>query len=688
MIESLQPITNDSLYELRNVAQPQTTGDRHFFTRTVMNREENRYDTHIYEYVGEGRIRAWGDTGSSNTALALSPDGRKLAFLSNAYGAGKPQLCVQDLSGAATVRLTDEKEGVTSFLWAADGGGLYYQTQVETAAETKSDEQDAEKEKRESTEMKKNWPQPTVITKKQYKFDGAGFLPEGRQYRLCYVQPEVIESWQTETLPGDEWPQGEVVMELSHSFTTVYLSTDGSFLLYQDREQPEDEWSEEQIVFLYDRKSKQSRPWLTVESGTSVEYLGAAPDGQTFVVSLTDRSYGFLTYPLICLYRPQNGELLRLNEDCEIDLGDTLVADFQQQTRGVKLQWPDEQHFIFLASEHGKTVLYQASVSGELKKVFDRRLHLTGAVVIDKASLLVTYSTTTTPSRLAILTPESGELTDIYDPNHTFGESHRIVTPEMFYFKGYDDWDIQAWYLEAQTEAPKHPAILYIHGGPQVAYGESFFHEMQALAAAGYGVLMVNPRGGSSYGQHFVASILGDYGNHDYDDLMMAVDEMLKRYPRVDADRLYVVGGSYGGFMTNWIVTHTDRFRAAVTQRSISNWLSFYGTSDIGVAFVKWQLQHELPDTKRLWEMSPIAYAAQAKTPLLVIHSDEDHRCPKEQGEQMYMAMKKYRVETKMITFPKSSHGLSRIGLPNLRQERLEAIRNWFDEHGGRQEER
>lgn len=684
MIETLQPITNDSLYVLRNVAQPQTTGDRHFFTRTAMNRQENRYDTHIYEYLSETKIRAWGDTGSSNTALALSPDGRQLAFLSNAYGEGKPQLCVQQLSGAATVRLTDEKEGVTSFLWAADGSGLYYQTQVKAETETKPDNQAEHEEKKESTEAKKNWPQPTVITKKQYKFDGAGFLPEGRQYCLCYVQPEMIENWQTEALPGDEWPQAEVVMELLHDFVTVYVSPDGDFLLYQDHEKPEDEWSEDQVIFLYDRKTKEGRQWITVEAGTSIEYLGVSPDGQTFVVSLTDRSFGYLTYPKICLYRPLGKELICLNEDCEIDLGDTLVADFQQQTRGVKLQWLDGQYFIFLASEHGKTVLYQASLAGELKKVFDRRLHLTGAVVIDEVSLLVTYSTPTIPSRLAILSLASGELTDLYDPNRTFVDSHHIVTPEMFYFKGYADWDIQAWYLEAQTAEGKHPAILYIHGGPQVAYGESFFHEMQALAASGYAVLMVNPRGGSSYGQRFVASILGDYGNHDYDDLMMAVDEMLKRYPRVDADRLYVVGGSYGGFMTNWIVTHTDRFRAAVTQRSISNWLSFYGTSDIGVAFVKWQLQHELPDTKRLWEMSPLAYAAQAKTPLLVIHSDEDHRCPKEQGEQMYMAMKKYRVETKMITFPKSSHGLSRIGIPNLRQERLEAIRSWFDEHGGR----
>ena len=229
-------------------------------------------------------------------------------------------------------------------------------------------------------------------------------------------------------------------------------------------------------------------------------------------------------------------------------------------------------------------------------------------------------------------------------------------------------------------KADKHAAILYVHGGPQVAYGESFFHEMQALAAKGYGVIMINPRGSNTYGQDFVKSILGDYGNHDFDDLMLGVDYILETHPEVDADQLYVAGGSYGGFMTNWIVTHTDRFRAAVTQRSISNWISFYGTSDIGPFFVEKQLLDDINNPERLWEMSPVAHAKNAKTPLLVLHGQSDLRCPQEQGEQMYMAMRKNNVPTKMILFPQSSHGLSRQGLPNLRQARLKAITDWFEE--------
>lgn len=202
---------------------------------------------------------------------------------------------------------------------------------------------------------------------------------------------------------------------------------------------------------------------------------------------------------------------------------------------------------------------------------------------------------------------------------------------------------------------------------------------MQALAAQGYGVIMLNPRGGSGYGQDFVASILNNYGDEDYQDLMNGLDFVLDQHPEINREALYVAGGSYGGFMTNWIVTQTNRFRAAVTQRSISNWISFYGVSDIGPAFVEFQLGRDLSHVDELWKMSPLAYAEKTKTPLLILHGEEDLRCPLEQGQQMYIAMKKHGVATRFVTFPESSHGLSREGLPNLRLERLQEISNWFE---------
>ena len=193
--------------------------------------------------------------------------------------------------------------------------------------------------------------------------------------------------------------------------------------------------------------------------------------------------------------------------------------------------------------------------------------------------------------------------------------------------------------------------------------------------------MMLNPRGSNGYGQAHVAAILGDYGNVDYQDLMTGLDYVLEQHPEIDQSDLYVAGGSYGGFMTNWIVGHTDRFRAACTQRCISNWISFYGTSDIGAFFVECQLERDLSDSEGLWNLSPLKYAHQSKTPLLILHGREDYRCPLEQAQQMYIAMKKQGIDTKLIEFPSSSHGLSRNGLPNLRVARIQAIEDWFKKH-------
>ena len=364
-------------------------------------------------------------------------------------------------------------------------------------------------------------------------------------------------------------------------------------------------------------------------------------------------------------------------------MGDSLVGDFQRNGGGADIWWlEDGESFLFKATEHGKITLYRGTLDGVVEKVFDRNMHITGlGLTADKKQAVITYSTLTKPSVIGTFDFQEKNVTDLYNPNKKYFEDHAVSQPERFWFKSVKDWDIQGWYVPPVDKKADHPAILYIHGGPQVSYGETFFHEMQVLASRGYGVILLNPRGGSGYGQEFVASILDNYGDEDYQDLMNGTDVVLEKNPEIDKEQVYVVGGSYGGFMTNWIVTHTDRFKAAVTQRSISNWLSFYGTSDIGPSFVEFQLGRDLSDVKGLWQMSPLAHAENAKTPLLVIHGEDDLRCPLEQGQQMYIAMKKHRVDTRFVIFPQANHGLSRDGLPNLRIERLEEIQNWFENH-------
>ena len=228
----------------------------------------------------------------------------------------------------------------------------------------------------------------------------------------------------------------------------------------------------------------------------------------------------------------------------------------------------------------------------------------------------------------------------------------------------------------------KYPVIFDIHGGPKTVYGPVFYHEMQYWASRGYFVIFCNPTG--SDGRGAFMDIRGKYGTVDFDDLMAFCDAALAKYPEMDADNLFETGGSYGGFMTNWIIGHTDRFRACASQRSISNWTSFYGVSDIGPDFSEDQCGSTIwPDVEKFWWHSPMKYADKVKTPTLFLHSLEDYRCPVDQGYQMYSALIAHGVESRLVLFRGENHELSRSGKPKHRIRRLNEITGWFEQHKG-----
>lgn len=243
---------------------------------------------------------------------------------------------------------------------------------------------------------------------------------------------------------------------------------------------------------------------------------------------------------------------------------------------------------------------------------------------------------------------------------------------------------IYGWVLLPKDYNPtkKYPAILDVHGGPKTVYGKVFYHEMQYWANKGYFVMFSNPIGSDGRGNEFM-HMSGKYGTKDYDCLMNFVDVILDKYPAIDKNRVCETGGSYGGFMTNWIIGHTDRFCACASQRSISDWLSFGGTSDIGYRFDLDQMNVEnvIDCESTLWSFSPLKYANNCKTPTLFIHSDEDYRCPIGQGLEMMNALIENGVETRMCYFHHENHELSRGGKPINRIKRLEEITAWFDKH-------
>ena len=267
--------------------------------------------------------------------------------------------------------------------------------------------------------------------------------------------------------------------------------------------------------------------------------------------------------------------------------------------------------------------------------------------------------------------------------NDAWTAEHTVSTPEYHSFTASDGYEIHGWALKpaGYEEGKKYPAILHIHGGPRTVFGDVYHHEMQMWANAGYFVFYCNPRGSDGRGNDF-GDINGKYGTVDYQNLMDFADEMLKKYPDVDDKKFGVTGGSYGGFMTNWIIGHTDRFAAAASQRSIANWIAFEHTSDIGPSFTpNNQATTTRENVDKLWWHSPLKYADKCTTPTLFIHSDRDYRCWMVEGLSMFTALKMHGCEARLCLFKGETHELSRSGKPQNRIRRMEEILGWMDKY-------
>lgn len=266
--------------------------------------------------------------------------------------------------------------------------------------------------------------------------------------------------------------------------------------------------------------------------------------------------------------------------------------------------------------------------------------------------------------------------------NDWITKEKKLSVPEHLNFES-EGFEIDGWVMKPVDfeKGKEYPAILNIHGGPKTVYGEIFYHEMQYWANEGYVVFFCNPRGSDGKGNVF-SDIRGKYGTIDYNDIMKFTDIVLEKYPFIDGKRVGVTGGSYGGFMTNWIIGHTDRFKAAASQRSISNWISFFGTTDIGYYFSDDQ-QDATPwsNPEKLWFHSPMKYADKVNTPTLFINSEEDYRCWLPEGLQMFSSLKYHGVDSRLVMFRGENHELSRSGKPKHRVRRLEEITSWFENY-------
>jgi len=280
------------------------------------------------------------------------------------------------------------------------------------------------------------------------------------------------------------------------------------------------------------------------------------------------------------------------------------------------------------------------------------------------------------------LIDRDGSVATLLDPNAELAQRYALRPVEGPFQVPGGSGTASWWRMSPRKPRIDRAIVVQVHGGPHTNAGYGFSFEHQLLAARGYTVVFANPRGSSSYGAAHATAMLGGYGTVDADDVLAVVDHAAQSHDAPDAP-VHLTGGSYGGFMTNWLVGRTDRFRSAVTQRSICNWTSFYGTSDIGYRFAEHEVRgNPWEDLEALWAQSPLSQVANVVTPLLILHSDDDHRCPVEQAEQWFVALKRIgKAETRMVRFPGEGHELSRSGRPDRRIRRLDEIVGWFESH-------
>ncbi|MEK4053480.1 S9 family peptidase [Paenibacillus sp. FSL F4-0087] len=665
-MKSLRGITSEDLFQITwvNDPTPSPQGGQLVYVSRKTNEARDGYSSHLRLLNLENQKERPFTSGDKDHAPAWSPDGSQLAFLREHEGKTQVWLIASD--GGEAQQISHLKHGVSSLLWSPDGLNLLVKSSVDMS----------EKDENETEDIDKKLPQELVVDRIRMKSDSGG-LWNGRRTHLFRVP---IEGGEAIPVTTGHYDVGDYAW-----------SPDGESIAWiaQFPEEGEEHNDYTLTNHVYRAKADGSDVQQLTPEGYTFGRLTYAPDGQSLALLASDRSYGNATLVKLYTLPISGGQPVCLSKDWDVQINHSLVGDMRSHlTNTGPVFSRDGLSILCLATIEGSVRIARFARDGshaeyilpDEKEFYQFAMLENGQIVAGVADVLH-------PGDLFLYTqPDEvgAEPIQLTHSNPQLDEEIQLSTPETFWFDSSDGLRLQGWMLKpaGMVEGIKVPTILEIHGGPHMMYGFTFMHEFQILAAQGYAVVYINPRGGLGYGQQFVNACRGDYGGGDYRDLMEAMDYALSRYSFIDESRLGVTGGSYGGFMTNWIVGHTDRFKAAVTQRSISNWLSFYGVSDIGFFFTEDQIGgNAWDDTEKLWKHSPLAYVGNVSTPLLILHGEQDLRCPIEQAEQLYVALKRRKQTTRFVRFPGANHELSRGGHPHLRVRRLEHIAGWFNEH-------
>jgi len=672
MTRRLEP---QDLYAIKLVEDPQITPDGERIAYVVAEIDRDTYEYHrsiwVADVAGTGEPRRY-TAGDNDSSPRWSPDGRSLAFVRGPVGevkpknkeerdrgVGKPQLWVLPADGGEARQLTWLRDGAGDPTWSPESATIIFTAEIgqpddPEAADAQLDE--------------KRVPAVRTIDRLWHRLDGKGWIYERRSHLFRIP----VSGGDPEQLTDGDWDDGSPA-----------YSPDGRRVAFtSDRAEERWTWPGNDVWVLELASKRLTR--LTDER----VFAGPpawSPDGRqlAFAASPRREAEGYTDLLVVDVDRP--GSARRLTEDFSPTFDDSCIDDQRAGHGGPYLYWTTDGQTIYSqASGRGSTLVYATpSEGGTPRVVIDGQRRIYGLTMDrDRRRVAFASSDPATPGDLFVQ-DIGGRPSQRTQLNADLVREVGLARPEEFSYKGADGWDIQGWIMRPTgTEGERPPAILEIHGGPAAMYGWSFFFEFQLLAAHGYAVLFVNPRGSTGYGRSFSNAVRNDWGGKDFQDVMAGLDTaVLKGW--VDSDRLGVGGGSYGGYMTNWIIGHTDRFKAAVTMRCVSNMATMFGYSDLGWFLTVDEMGGAVPWKNLAWlmERSPITYVDQMKTPLLILHSDKDLRCPIEEAEQLFTALKFLGREVKLVRFEGQSHDLSRSGHPRSRVIRLRQITGWFLRH-------
>jgi dipeptidyl aminopeptidase/acylaminoacyl peptidase len=678
-----RPIAETDLFRFVWVADPQIShdGQRVAFVRVTVDKKKDGYESAVWLAATDGSESARSFTGGPKDASPRwSPDGKWIAFTRAVEKDGKPQpaqLYVIPSGGGEAQVLTDLPKGAAEPEWSPDGATIAFTSTTNEKDLAKKARQQAQKQDDKDTERESD---VRVITRAVYRFNGRGYLDPERPTHVWTV-PALRD--------GPALPAPKQLTKGEFNEDAVTWSPEGTEIYFISNQQKEPYYASPDSD-IYAVAAAGGEPRRAVSIDGPIADLAFSPDGRRIAFRGTANGSPVRSYDqpdLFVVDRAPGATPQNLTSVYDYDVGGGLTGDQRAPQGGgsTLLAWTKDGQIVTGTSERGRANLFRFDAASGQASPLTTGDHevMSSSATPDASRFALVISTPTVIGDLFALEAATGQRRQLTRFNEALFSELSLTAPEEMTYPSFDGMKIQTWVQKPPDFHPgrKYPLILNIHGGPHAAYGYTFDHEFQWMAARGYVVLYPNPRGSSAYGEQFGNVIQYRYPGDDYQDLMAGVDELIRR-GYVDPKRLGVTGGSGGGILTNWVITQTDRFAAAVAQRSISDWSAFWYTADFALFQPRWFRGAPWEEPADFAARSPITRIARVKTPLMLIEGEADYRTPPTAGgEQMFRALKYLKKPTVMVRFPDETHELSRSGKPWHRVERLQHIVGWFDKY-------